>query len=239
MAADAEALAGRLQVRSRTDREYQRVNSNRLFSTIDGTHGLRTTEPNAFLVETVRTLRPGKALDIGIGEGRNSIFLAQQGWEVTGVDLSDVGIAKANEHARRIGVRVNAKVQDISRFELGAGQWDLVCLLYFVIDESMNNLHQRIHASLKPGGLVIVEGVGLKPGVRVAGLEALIEEWHKWEPMKLQPLILDYREGKPSDWGGNSIGHMLLRKKPQHKLWGGLVNPPYFPVNRGARFSRK
>jgi len=205
---DAGSLVAQLQARSRTDREYLRANANLTYSAgIDGQHGLRTTEPNAFLTETVGSLQPGKALDIGMGEGRNTVFLAQKGWDVTGVDLSEVGVAKANERARSLGVRINAQAQDINIFELGSLQWDLVCLLYFPIDESMRNLHQRIATSLKPGGLVIVEGVGSG-----GTLDALIETWHKWEPMKLRVLRLDFREGKQSDWGANRIGRLLLQK---------------------------
>ncbi len=207
-AADAEALAARLQARARTDREYLRANSDLTYAAgPDGQHGLRTTEPNAFLAETVAGRRPGKALDIGMGEGRNTVFLAQKGWDVTGVDLSDVGVAKANEHARTLGVRITAQAQDINRFELGTQQWDLVCLIYFPIDESMPNLHQRIVASLKPGGMVIVEGVGSG-----GTLEALIETWHKWEPLKLRVLKLEYVDGTQSDWGARRIGRLLLGK---------------------------
>ena len=155
-AADAETLAKRLRLRSRTDPEYQRAAGNLNYAAgIDGKHGLRTTQANAFLAETISSIHPGKALDIGMGEGRNAVFLAQKGWDVTGVDLSDVGVAKANEQARLLGVRVNAQAQDINVFDLGTHQWDLVCLLYFPIDDSMPHLHERIGASLKPGGLVI------------------------------------------------------------------------------------
>jgi SAM-dependent methyltransferase len=207
-ATDAEPLVARLQARSRTDREYLRANSNLTYSAgIDGQHGLRTTEPNAFLAETVGSLLPGKALDVGMGEGRNTVYLAQKGWDVTGVDLSEVGVAKAKERARSLGRRINAQAQDINTFELGTLQWDLVCLLYFPIDESMRNLHQRIVTSLKPGGLVIIEGVGSG-----GTLDALIETWHKWEPMKLRVLRLDFREGEQSDWGAKRIGRLLLQK---------------------------
>lgn len=205
---DAAALAARLQARAPTDREYLRTNSDLTYAAgPDGQHGLRTTEPNAFLVETIAALRPGTALDIGMGEGRNLVFLAQKGWDATGVDLSEVGVAKANEHARALGVRINARAEDINRFDLGTQQWDLVCLLYFPIDESMPNLHQRIVTSLKPGGLVIIEGVGSGGTV-----EALIETWHKWEAFKLRVVKLEYLDGKQSDWGARRIGRLLLTK---------------------------
>ena len=208
--ADADDLVRRLQTRlgeaaiTRSPSETREL-LNGLYSSLEGREESRTTQPNAFLVETVATLRPGKALDLGMGLGRNSIFLAQKGWDVTGIDLSDVGIAGAQERARRLGVQVKAIVADVNRFELGVDDWDLVCVLYFIIDENMPNLHQRIAKAVKPGGLVVVEGVG--PG----GLEGLLRAWSKWEPTNLHLLRLEYREGR-SDWGGTYVTRLLLRK---------------------------
>jgi len=61
------------------------------------------TDPNAFLVEIASKLPPGKALDLGMGEGRNAIFLAQLGWDVTAIDTAEAGIAKA-KNAPRLSV---------------------------------------------------------------------------------------------------------------------------------------
>lgn len=58
---------------------------------------------NKFLAEIIKGRKPGKALDIGTGEGRNALFLAAQGWEVTGFDISDVGIKLAREEAQKRG----------------------------------------------------------------------------------------------------------------------------------------
>jgi SAM-dependent methyltransferase len=202
-AAEAAALVARLQKRIDSP-EWKALNFNRLYSG-EPNSGNRRNSPNAFLAETVSTLRPGKALDLGMGEGRNTIFLAQQGWDVLGLDLSDVGIAHANDRARNLGVRINARVQDVDSFDFGTNQWDLICLLYFVLSERQESLYQRITTSLKPGGLVIVEGLGLP------AMETLLKAWSKWEPMKLKLLQLEYREGK-SDWGGNQFGRLLLQK---------------------------
>ena len=64
--------------------------------------GVYNPAPNAFLVEVARDLKPGRALDVGMGQGRNAIYLAQQGWNVTGVDISDEGIRQAKEQARKL-----------------------------------------------------------------------------------------------------------------------------------------
>jgi SAM-dependent methyltransferase len=209
--ADADDLLARLQIRLRrgpgpTDAAQTRQNFNRMYSAIEGQEGSMTTKPNAFLSEVIGNLRPGKALDLGMGLGRNTIFLAQRGWDVTGIDLSDVAIAAARERARQLGVQIKAIVADVNQFELVTDQWDLVCVLYFVIDETMPNLHQRIAKAVKPGGLVIVEGVG-----HGGGLDNLLSAWSKWEPTGLQLLRLEYGGGT-SDWGGGLATRLLLQK---------------------------
>jgi len=211
-ASDAAALTARLQSRSTTSPEWTAVNFNRIYSGVKT--GDSSYAPNPFLVETVSTLRAGKALDVGMGNGRNTIFLAQQGWDVTGLDLSDVGVAQAQERARTLSVRIDARVQDIDVFDFGAGQWDLICLLFFVIDERQQMLYQRIAAGLKPGGFVVVEGLGLPV------LDSLLQAWAKWAPTNLRPLRLEYREGLTDTdkmdkvWSGrgSSYGRLLLQK---------------------------
>ncbi|MGC9221600.1 MAG: class I SAM-dependent methyltransferase [Solirubrobacteraceae bacterium] len=72
-----------------------------------------TAEPNRFLVEEVAGRKPGRALDLACGEGRNGIWLAQRGWEVTGVDFSAHAIKKGRALAAARGVEVQWVVQDL------------------------------------------------------------------------------------------------------------------------------
>ena len=81
---------------------------------------------NKFLEERIKGRQPGTALDIGMGEGRNALFLATQGWEVTGFDISDVGVQLAREAAQQRGVKLKAVVEDADRFDYGRQRWDLV-----------------------------------------------------------------------------------------------------------------
>jgi len=111
------------------------------------------SRPNAFLMEMVRGLNPGKALDVGMGQGRNSLFLAQQGWDVTGFDISETGISQALEQAEKLKVRIDARVQHSSDFDFGTERWDLVVLCYL----DFRHLLERVRQSLKPGGVVILE----------------------------------------------------------------------------------
>ncbi len=112
------------------------------------------TKPNAFLVEMTQGRSPGHALDVGMGQGRNAIYLAQQGWTVTGFDPADQAVAAADAEARRLGVTLTTRVLRDDQFDFGKEQWDLIVLSYV----GLRDLVPRLYDSLKPGGLVIVEG---------------------------------------------------------------------------------
>lgn len=89
-------------------------------------------EPSQLLIEAIRDRRPGVAVDLGMGEGRNAIYLAQQGWQTTGVDLSDVAVTQAKRRALQIGVRLDTVIDDLDHFDLGRNRWDLIALFYAV-----------------------------------------------------------------------------------------------------------
>lgn len=88
------------------------------------------TQPNGLLVATVEGRKPGRALDIGMGQGRNSVFLALEGWDVTGFDVSAEGIAVARKNAARAGVKINAIRETDEAFDYGISQWDLIVFMY-------------------------------------------------------------------------------------------------------------
>jgi 2-polyprenyl-3-methyl-5-hydroxy-6-metoxy-1,4-benzoquinol methylase len=111
------------------------------------------TKPNAFLVEIASSRKPGTALDVGMGQGRNSIWLAQQGWDVTGFDPAEKAVALALENARKTGVHINAEVKGMEDFDFGESRWDMIVLSYVGARE-MPDVIQR---ALKPGGVLVVE----------------------------------------------------------------------------------
>ena len=88
-------------------------------------------EPNAFLVDVVRDMTPGAALDVGMGQGRNALYLATRGWAVTGFDPSEVGVRQAREAAAKKGLTLTALVQRSQEFDWGTDRWDLIVLTYF------------------------------------------------------------------------------------------------------------
>lgn len=116
--------------------------------------------PSRLLAVALANRMPGTAIDLGMGEGRNAIFLAQQGWRVTGVDWSDVGVEQAKKRAAELGVPLVAVVEDLDRYDFGRERWDLITLFYmhFWYHRSKLDNARRLRDALKPGGLLVIEG---------------------------------------------------------------------------------
>jgi len=112
------------------------------------------TAPNAFLVTMIKGLKPGRSLDVGMGQGRNTIYLAQQGWESVGFDPADRAVAAAQEQAKKLGVKISTQVAKAEDFDWGNARWDLIVLSYVGAREYAN----QVRRALKSGGMVIIEG---------------------------------------------------------------------------------
>ena len=112
-----------------------------------------TAEPNRFLVAETVSLAPGTALDLGAGEGRNAVWLAQQGWEVAAVDFSDVGLAKATQMAAAAGVAVSTVCADVADYTPEPGGCDLVAGLYLHLPAALRHgVYRRAADGIAPGG---------------------------------------------------------------------------------------
>ncbi len=111
-------------------------------------------EPNQLLVDTVKGRPKGVALDLLMGQGRNTVYLASQGWKVTGIDISDTGIRIARENAAKKNVVIDAVEADVDTWDLGRERWDLVTMIYAGTDHAML---ERIKTALKKGGVIVVE----------------------------------------------------------------------------------
>lgn len=119
----------------------------------EGTTYIYGKEPTAFLKEKLPLLTKGKALVLAMGEGRNAVYLAENGFVVTGVDISEVGIEKCERLAEERGVEVNSIVADLTDYDLGKEQYDLITNFYFYD----RLILPRVVDSLKPGGIFILE----------------------------------------------------------------------------------
>jgi SAM-dependent methyltransferase len=113
-----------------------------------------STAPNAFLVAVTKGVKPGRSLDVGMGQGRNTIYLAQQGWDSVGFDPADRAVAAAQEQAKKLGVTIITSVARAEDFDWGESKWDLIVLSYVGARDMVANVTR----ALKPGGMVVVEG---------------------------------------------------------------------------------
>ena len=122
-------------------------------------HYVYGSEPNEFLRAHSANLPQGRVLCIGDGEGRNSVYLARQGYQVTAVDLSAVGIAKAKKLAAQYGVNVDYIQADLADFSFGNKQWDGIVSIFCHLPAALRKrVHQQVIDSLKPGGVFLLEG---------------------------------------------------------------------------------
>lgn len=111
------------------------------------------TNPNEFLVRMEKMMTPGRSLDVGMGQGRNAIFLAQEGWDSVGFDPAERAVELAHELAAKAGVKITTYIQGSEDFEWGTEKWDLIVFSYVTL---RGNVTQAIQA-LRPGGYVVVE----------------------------------------------------------------------------------
>jgi hypothetical protein len=116
------------------------------------------TEPNDFLRESMPLLPTGAALCLAEGEGRNAVFLAEAGYEVSSVDLAEAGVRKTRQLAERRGMHVAAIAADLAKYDLGVGRWDLVVSIFAHMPPAIRgDLHRRVVASLKPAAVFLLE----------------------------------------------------------------------------------
>jgi SAM-dependent methyltransferase len=120
---------------------------------------LWTAEPNRRFASEVEDLKPGRALDLACGEGRNAVWLAERGWRTTGVDFSDVALEKAQQLAASRGVEVEWVLADVLEHEPEPRAFDLVAVLYLQLphEELAEVLRSAVEA-LAPGGTLVVLG---------------------------------------------------------------------------------
>ena len=122
------------------------------------------TDPNAFLASQKDRLPQGKALAVADGEGRNSVWLASQGFEVDAFDFSPVAIEKAKNLAVAQRVNVNFQCSDWQSFDWKANNYDTIAGIFFQFADPTSRLQifKKLNAALKPGGTLIIQGYGLE-----------------------------------------------------------------------------
>lgn len=123
------------------------------------------TEPNAFLKSHAHLLRPGqKALAVADGEGRNGVWLAEEGLDVLSVDFSPSGLRKAQALAAERGVSIRTEQADLTQWAWPTEVFDVVVAIFiqFCPPAQQAQMFEGIKRALKPGGLLLMEGYGSK-----------------------------------------------------------------------------
>ena len=116
-----------------------------------------TEDPSAILVGAVKGLTPGTALDAGMGQGCNALYLAGNGWTVTGFDVSGEAIKAANANAGKAGVRIDAITASHADFDFGTAKWDLVVMTFAWAPVEDPAFVSRLRTSLRPNGRIVFE----------------------------------------------------------------------------------
>ncbi|QPJ61072.1 MAG: methyltransferase domain-containing protein [Candidatus Nitronauta litoralis] len=111
------------------------------------------TEPISFIRDNLKLLPKGKVLDIAMGEGRNGVYLAANGFEVEGIDISEVGLKKAHKLAAQNNTRIATRVVDLENAQLEKDKYDVVLCTYYM----QRNLIPQMKAAVKKGGMVVFE----------------------------------------------------------------------------------
>ncbi|MBI4892779.1 MAG: class I SAM-dependent methyltransferase [Acidobacteria bacterium] len=112
--------------------------------------------PSNLVLEATASLKPGAALDVGMGNGRNSVYLARKGWKVTGIDISEAAVKQAQQEAAKLKVEFDARAGDVEKMDLGHSRYDLIVCMYVNLVAVRSS--RKLIDALKPGGLLIVEG---------------------------------------------------------------------------------
>jgi SAM-dependent methyltransferase len=113
--------------------------------------------PNQTLVDAATPLAPGRALDVGCGEGADAVWLAKQGWDVTALDVSEVALDRARRHAERAGVVVTWVLSGLVEAQLSPASFDLVSAQYAVLLRTPGRVAEHILIdAVAPGGALSV-----------------------------------------------------------------------------------
>ncbi len=155
-----------------------------------GSDKIWSGNPNPQLVAEVTGLEPGSALDLGCGEGGDVIWLAQQGWTVTGADFSSEGLARASRHAEEAGVaeRTDWWQVDARTFDAEGREFDLVTTHFLHPGAAMVDVVRRLATAVAPGGRLLV--VGHAPSEVFAQLSRKQHE-AMWHAADLLPALPD------------------------------------------------
>jgi len=182
--------------------------------------------PNAFLVRAASQIKPrGTVLCVADGEGRNSVWLAEQGFTVTAFDFAPNAVGKARALAVRRGVSVDHRVSDLERWDFDAVRYDALVAIFiqFLAPETRDAMFDRMQSALLPGGVFVLEGyrpeqVDYATGGPPRRDHMYTREWIEarfghWEMLSLVLYDAEIREGRAHS--GMSALIDLVARRPR------------------------
>ena len=184
-----------------------------------GEHYHFGTEPNAFLSRQKSLLKAGEqVLAIADGEGRNGVWLAQQGLQVVAVDSSDVALAKAKKLAEQRGVQLQFELADLMAWDWGVARYDVVVGIFiqFAPPGVREQMFARIKQCLKPGGLLLLEGYAPRQIANKTGGPSQVENLYTVEMLRAAFADMDIVELRDYD--------AEIEEGPGHKGISALVD---------------
>ena len=144
-------------------------------------------EPVGFLRDHIDLLPRGKALDIAMGEGRNAVFLAKNGFDVDGCDISEIAVKKALDLAKENNVKIHTFVADLETYKLPQNTYDVIACFYYL----QRDLVPQMKEALKPGGMIIYETYTIEN--RERGFEGPKNKDYLLKPNELLDLFKDFK----------------------------------------------
>ena len=185
-------------------------------------------EPNEFLKDQLRELRPGTILFPAEGEGRNAVYAAELGWSVSAFDISEEGRNKAERLANKKQVTIDYQIMGVSDMNYVEQQFDAIALIYTHFPESVRRtFHEKLAHSLKKGGLIIIEAFskkhldyntknaqvgGPKDATLLYNVEEIKTDFDEFEPLVLTETEIQLNEGM-YHVGQGSVIRFIGRKK--------------------------
>ncbi|MBO0329929.1 class I SAM-dependent methyltransferase [[Muricauda] lutisoli] len=186
------------------------------------------TKPNKYLKEKLKGIEPGSILFGAEGEGRNAVYAAQIGWDVSAFDISEAGQQKALKLAKEKGVSIDYKIGELVSLGYQPEQFDAIALIYAHFPPNIRGgYHKLLHTYLKKGGIIIFEGFSKdhleykkkNPSVGGPGnldslfsLEELKTDFKDYEILDLKKTTVELNEGN-GHVGKGSVIRFLGKKK--------------------------
>ena len=180
------------------------------------------TKPNEFLVDVRQHIPPGRILCLCEGEGRNAVYLAEQGYTVTAVDASAVGMVKAQKLAKERGVKIETIVSDLEDYSIEENSFNAIVSIFCHVPKELRvKIHQQVYMGLKQDGVLVLEayfpkqlefGTGGPPTAELMmDLQSLKNELSGLELLQAEEKTREIIEGKYHT-GQGAVVQVLAKK---------------------------